>query len=134
MDRDDRLSGLVAGAPFITDDGLETVLIFHEGIDLPLFAAFDLYKDEEGAEALRRYCERYLGIARDEGVGFYLDTATWRASPDWAAELGYSPEALDEANRKAVRLAGELRSAWESDAILVNGVVGPRGDGYAPSR
>jgi hypothetical protein len=36
------------GDLFLTDGGLETVLIFHEGIDLPLFAAFDLLKDEEG--------------------------------------------------------------------------------------
>ena len=42
------------GGLFLTDGGIETTLIFHEGLDLPLFAAFDLLKDYEGAEALRR--------------------------------------------------------------------------------
>ena len=37
------------GDPFLTDGGIETVLIFQEGIDLPMFAAFDLLKDEEGS-------------------------------------------------------------------------------------
>jgi homocysteine S-methyltransferase len=30
----------LGGDPFLTDGGTETVLIFHEGLDLPLFAAF----------------------------------------------------------------------------------------------
>jgi homocysteine S-methyltransferase len=42
------------GGLFLTDGGIETTLIFHECLDLPLFAAFDLLKDEEGIEALRR--------------------------------------------------------------------------------
>src|SRR5918994_1858170 len=96
---------------FLTDGGLETSLIFHQGIDLPHFAAFDLLKDDEGTEALRRYFRPFLAIAHDQGTGFVLDTATWRANPDWAAELGYSLEGLDAANRKAVALAEELRAA-----------------------
>ena len=63
---------------FLTDGGLETTLIFHEGIDLPSFAAFDLLKDEAGREALRRYFRPYLETARERGAGFILDTATWR--------------------------------------------------------
>ena len=38
------------GGLFLTDGGIETTLIFHEGLDLPLFAAFDLLKDDEGTE------------------------------------------------------------------------------------
>ena len=48
------------GGLFFTDGGLETTLIFHQGIDLPAFAAFDLLKDDEGTEALRRYFDPYL--------------------------------------------------------------------------
>ena len=43
------------GGMFLTDGGIETTLIFHEGLDLPLFAAFDLLKDDDGTAALRRY-------------------------------------------------------------------------------
>ncbi len=49
----------LGGGLFLTDGGIETTLIFHEGLDLPLFAAFDLLKDEEGTQALRTYFERY---------------------------------------------------------------------------
>ena len=43
------------GDPFLTDGGIETTLIFHRGLDLPLFAAFDLLKDDEGTETLAAY-------------------------------------------------------------------------------
>ena len=33
---------------YLTDGGLETTLIFHNNVDLPCFAAFDLLKDEAG--------------------------------------------------------------------------------------
>ena len=113
---------------FVTDGGLETTLIFHQGIDLPYFAAFTLLEDEAGAEALRRYYEPYLAIARERGTGIVLDSPTWRASRDWAERLGYSPEQLAEANRRAVALIEGLREPGVP--VVLNGVVGTRGDGY----
>jgi homocysteine S-methyltransferase len=115
---------------FITDGGLETTLIFHLGLELPDFAAFDLLRDETGAEALRRYYEPYLEIAREHGAGIVLDSATWRASRDWGERLGYSAEALAEANRRAVGLVEELRASTPDVQAVLDGVVGPRGDGY----
>jgi S-methylmethionine-dependent homocysteine/selenocysteine methylase len=130
----DRLPQLEEDRLFLTDGGLETTLIFHQGLELPSFAAFDLLKDDAGAQALKEYFKPYLAIAREQGAGFVLDTATWRANPDWAAQLGYSREELDQANRKAVALAEEIREAEESEGtpIVIDGVVGPRGDGYDP--
>jgi S-methylmethionine-dependent homocysteine/selenocysteine methylase len=115
---------------FITDGGLETTLIFHLGLDLPDFAAFDLLRDETGAEALRRYYEPYLAIAREHRTGIVLDSPTWRASSDWGERLGYSPEELAEANRRAVALTEQLRASAPDVPTVLNGVVGPRGDGY----
>lgn len=125
----------LSGDPFITDGGMETTLIFHQGIDLPSFAAFDLLKDAAGTEALRTYFEPYVAIAREHRVGLVLDTPTWRANPDWGTQLGYSPDALDDANRKAVALVEEIRSASEAEQtpIVISGCVGPRGDGYRPA-
>ena len=40
---------------YLTDGGLETTLVFHRGIDLPLFAAFPLLDSEDGRAALRDY-------------------------------------------------------------------------------
>jgi homocysteine S-methyltransferase len=115
---------------FITDGGLETTLIFHLGLELPDFAAFDLLRDETGAEALRRYYEPYLEIAREHGAGIVLDTATWRANRDWGERLGYTAEELVEANRRAVALIEELRASNPDVPAVLDGVVGPRGDGY----
>ncbi|CAF3714519.1 unnamed protein product [Rotaria sp. Silwood1] len=44
---------------FITDGGLETILIFDEGIELPEFAAFVLFKDEDKREWMRNYLRTY---------------------------------------------------------------------------
>jgi homocysteine S-methyltransferase len=119
---------------FIGDGGLETTLIFHEGIELPCFAAYPLLRDDAGREALRRYYRGYLEIARRHGTGFVLDTPTWRANADWGAQLGDDAAALDTVNRQAVTLAEEIRAEQESPElpIAICGTIGPRGDGYEP--
>lgn len=117
---------------FLTDGGLETTLIFHEGIDLPAFAAFVLLDDDAGRDALRRYYARYAEIARADGMGLVLESATWRANPDWGARLGYDAVRLADANRKSIALLLEIRAAYETrrTPIVVSGALGPRGDGY----
>ena len=117
---------------FLTDGGLETVLVFHKGIDLPQFASFPLLEEEPGRAALREYFEGFLELARERDAGFVLDTSTWRANPDWAALLGYDAGALDRVNREAVAFAQAIRDehAGTDTPVLVNGVIGPRGDGY----
>ena len=116
--------------PFVTDGGLETTLVFHEGIDLPDFAAFPLLDDVEGRRALARYYHPYLEIARRHGTGIVLDTPTWRANLDWGPRLGYDADALADLNRRAVRFVSELADATPGVTAVVNGVIGPRGDGY----
>jgi len=117
---------------FLTDGGLETTLVFHEDLDLPHFAAFDLLKTEEGTGILRRYFERYVAIARDQQVGLVLETPTWRANPDWGTKMGYDAFALADANRRGVGLLLEVRQAFETrhTPIVISGNLGPRGDGY----
>ena len=39
----------------ITDGGIETTLIFHDGVELPEFAAFPLLDSPDGRAALKRY-------------------------------------------------------------------------------
>ena len=119
---------------FLTDGGLETTLIFHEGFDLPYFAAFDLLKDEKGYNAIMDYYKRYMKIATDANTGFILESPTWRASPDWLEKMGYPKSAILDVNKKAVQLLVDLRNEFstESDSIVISGCVGPRGDGYIP--
>lgn len=117
---------------FLADSGLETTLIFHDGIDLPYFAAFVLLEDAAGRARLRRYFEEHIAIARDAGAGIVLETPTWRANADWGAKLGYDAARLAAVNRAAVAQLAELREALETPAtpIVISGNLGPRGDGY----
>ena len=123
------------GHLFLTDGGLETTLVFHQGIDLPEFAAFDLLKDSDGTETLRRYFEPYTALAREHGLGFVLESPTWRANPRWATEIGYSDRELDEMNRKAIALMEEIRDESESEGApcVISGCIGPQDDGYNPA-
>jgi len=116
----------------LTDGGLETSLVFLDGLDLPFFAAFQLLATDDGRDRLGRYFRQYLDIAEQRGVGFVLDTPTWRANPDWGGKLGYSNSALSAVNRRAVTWARALAAPYAARGMLVfvNGVVGPRGDGY----
>ena len=128
----DRLPQLDGGL-FLTDSGLETVLIFLEGVELPSFAAFVLLDTDDGRERLRRYYLRHMAIARKAGLGFVDESATWRANPDWATLLGYDTAALDRLNREAIGLLASLRDDFGSAApFVISGCVGPRGDGYSP--
>jgi S-methylmethionine-dependent homocysteine/selenocysteine methylase len=125
----------LGGDLFLTDAGLETSLIFYDGVDLPCFAAFPLLETEYGRKRLRAYFRPFLRLARGRQVGFILDTVTWRANADWGVQLGYDAAALDHINRLAVDFALELAREFEgpSNPIVVNGVLGPRGDAYRPN-
>jgi S-methylmethionine-dependent homocysteine/selenocysteine methylase len=120
---------------FITDGGIETTLIFREGLELPDFAAFDLLKHDAGDRALQRYFRTYANLANTYGVGLILESATWRANPDWGAKLGYGREALAEMNRRAIALLHDIRNECETaqSPMAISGCLGPRGDGYIPS-
>lgn len=120
---------------FLTDGGIETTLIFLEGLELPHFAAFHLLKTPSGEESLRKYFRTYAELAKKHHTGLVLETATWRASADWGDRLGYSADALAEINRKSVSLLEEIREEHESRGmpIVISGCIGPRGDGYVPT-
>ena len=117
---------------FLTDGGMETTLVFHDGIDLPCFASFVLLDDEAGIARVQRYYELYAKLATDNGLGFVLEAPTWRANKDWGAKLGYSQEALESVNRRAIALLAELRVKHETarSPMVISGNIGPRGDGY----
>jgi S-methylmethionine-dependent homocysteine/selenocysteine methylase len=120
---------------FLTDGGIETTLIFLEGLDLPFFAAFHLFGTPRGEDALRKYFRSYAELAKKHRSGLVLETATWRASADWGNKLGYSSRELAEVNRKSVAMLEEIRTEYETaeSSIVISGCIGPRGDGYAPT-
>ena len=116
---------------FLTDGGLETVLVFQQGLELNAFAAFPLLETADGRDRLRAYYGAFLQTAAELGAGFVLETPTWRANPDWAAVLGYDRSQTERVNRDAVAFMTELRDLAASPRpVLVSGCIGPRGDGY----
>lgn len=124
------LPQLTGDAVYLSDGGLETTLVFRDGIDLPDFAAFPLLDTDEGRSRIAGYFTPYFDLAEAAGTGFVLDTPTWRANPDWGRRLGYDDPALAEVNRRSVGYITELAGTRPSVPTVLNGVIGPRGDGY----
>lgn len=122
------------GDLFLTDAGIETDLIFNQGIEIREFAAHTLLPDQQGREALANYLRGFLDLAEQHDAGFILDSQTWKAHPHWAGDLGESEEELRCANVKAIEFINTLRDDFSSSdrPIVLNGVIGPRGDAYTP--
>ncbi len=126
---------MVTRRPYLNDGGIETDLIFGHGFDLPFFSSFVLLNDQKGRAALHAYFGAYLDLAAAEGRGFLLDTATWRANAGWLPKHGLGAEAVRDINLGAVDLARAIRAAHPGTAtVLINGNIGPTGDGYAPEQ
>jgi S-methylmethionine-dependent homocysteine/selenocysteine methylase len=123
------------GDIFLTDSGLETYLYFDKGIDLPDFAVFPLLQKADVRYEVIAYMERHIDIALDAGVGFILETPTWRANADWGTKHGYDRDHLAEVNRDSVELMKDLVRSHETprSKMVVSGNIGPRGDGYNPA-
>lgn len=119
------------GEVLLTDSGLETSLIFHDGLDLPCFASYPLLGTAEGRRRLAAYFRRHLAIAADHGMGFLLEAPTWRASRDWGARLGHGADELRRLNQAAIAFLADLRGeAAIGRPVVISGNLGPRGDGY----
>ncbi len=123
---------LLSEKQFLTDGGLETTLLFHKGFELPEFAAFDILMQPKGYATLCEYYQQYIDVALEHGVGFILESPTWRASSDWGAKLGYSVADLKEMNCKSISFLEDLRRENENGRtkLVISGCLGPRGDGY----
>lgn len=124
----------LSGSLYLTDAGIETDLIFNHGIEIPEFAAHTLLPDPKGREAIAQYFRGFLSLAERLGTGFILDSQTWKAHPHWATDLGASAEDLQQSNLQAISFLEGLRAEFADNdhPVVINGVIGPRGDAYAP--
>ena len=120
------------GRLMLTDSGIETDIIFGAGRDLPAFAVFPLLEDEDGRAILDRYYREHLAVAAEHGLGYVLETPTWRSNPDWGTSLGYTRDQLDDLDREGVAFLSAIRdsSPLVSRQMPLSGNLGPRGDGY----
>lgn len=119
----------------MSDGGLETTLIFHEKVELPLLAAFPLVHNDFGRNKLLEYFRRYGDLAAKYQLGYILESPTWRAHPDWTSQFSSEPGYLDRVNRLSIELIEQIREEYRDKvpSILLSGNMGPRGDGYIPS-
>ena len=122
------------GDIFLTDAGLETDLIFNHGIDIREFAVHTLLPESSGRAALAKYLRGYLDLAKSQGTGLVLDSQTWKAHMHWTDDLGATEAEIRTANQDAIKFIAQLREefAGNTSAVVLNGVVGPCGDAYAP--
>jgi S-methylmethionine-dependent homocysteine/selenocysteine methylase len=126
----------MTGEIFLTDAGLETDLIFNKDIEIREFAAHTLLPEDKGRAALEDYLKGFLELADKTGTGIILDSPTWKAHMHWAQDLDATEGDLQSANQEAVDMIASLRKDFSNNTkpIVLNGVVGPRGDAYAPDQ
>lgn len=124
----------LSGRVFLTDAGLETDLIFNHGVEIREFAAHTLLPILADREKMAEYFRGYLRLAQELGTGYILDAPTWKSHPQWAADLGEDEAAQRRANHEAIAFIAGLRDEFPDaeGPVLLNAVIGPRGDAYAP--
>jgi S-methylmethionine-dependent homocysteine/selenocysteine methylase len=120
------------GLNYLTEGGQETEIMYKYGFDLPHFAMFPLLDDPRAVAELRGMYGRYLDTAARHGFGVIVGGLDYRASPDWASLLGYSPESLAETQLRAIDFLRDMAGpyAGQVPALTYAGIVGPRGDAY----
>ncbi|MCP5073002.1 MAG: homocysteine S-methyltransferase [Rhodobacteraceae bacterium] len=121
------------GGLFLAYVGMETDLIFNQGVDLQNLASFPLLETNKGREWLWHYLSEMIMVARNADVGVILESPTWVANRDRGAAVGYSPETLIERNIQAIELMAEVRDTHGDVPTVISGNVGPRADAYAPA-
>jgi len=83
-----------SGEFFVKEGGVETEIMYKLGFELPEFAMFPLLEHPKAVKAMRLMFRTQLDVAAEFGLSFLLTGIEYRASPDWGAKLGYSPQAL----------------------------------------
>jgi homocysteine S-methyltransferase len=120
------------GRFYLTEGGIETEIMYKYGFELPQFAMFPLLDNPDAVSTMRGMYRSYLDVAAKHGICALMGGLDYRASPDWGELLGYSPDGLAEANHQSIAFLREIAEEYASDIpeILIQGLIGPRGDAY----
>lgn len=121
------------GRFYLSEGGTETELMYKYGFELPQFAMFPLLNNPDAVSKMREMFRSYLDVVANNGMCALMGGLDYRASPDWGELLGYSPAGLAEANHQSIAFLREIANEYASDIpeILIQGLIGPRGDAYA---
>ena len=104
--------------------------MYRHGFELPEFAMFPLLYNPRAVPIMRdMYCA-HLDVAAEYGLSFLLTGLDYRASPDWGARLGYSPQGLADANIASIEFLRDSAKGYKDQIphLLIGGVLGSRGD------
>jgi len=124
------------GTTYLTEGGQETEIMYRFGFDLPEFAMYPLLDRPDAREAMRGMYERYLTVAAEHGLSVLMGGLDYRASADWATKIGYSADALVDAQLRCIEFLHEVAEPFRGHipVIRISGIVGPRGDAYSLNR
>ncbi len=128
-----RLPPQAKGKFYLTEGGQETEVMYRFGHQLPEFAMYPLLDRPDAVAALTGMYQRYLEVAAQAGFSVLMGGLDYRASQDWASKLGYSPEALAQAQVRSIDFLRTVAEPFRQriPEILISGVAGPRGDAYS---
>ena len=117
---------------YLCEGGVETEIMYRHGFDFPHFAVFELLKDPSAVDALEGMYRTYLDVVAAHGLSALIGGLDYRASPDWGRLLGYSADGLADVNHRCIGFLRDVASDYSGDIdeILIQGLVGPRGDAY----
>jgi homocysteine S-methyltransferase len=76
---------------------------------------FPLLDQPAAVTELRGMYTRYLDTAARHGFGALMGGFDYRASPDWATRIGYSSEALEDMQLRAIDFLREVGEPYRSD-------------------
>ena len=120
------------GRFYLSEGGSETELMYKYGFELPQFAMFPLLDNPDAVAKMQEMFRSYLDVVAKNGMCALMGGLDYRASPDWGELLGYSPQGLANANHQSIAFLREIAKEYASDIpeILIQGLIGPRGDAY----
>ncbi len=122
----------IDGKFYLTEGGTETEVMYKWGYELPEFAMFPLLDDPKADAVIRDIYRRYLDVAAARNTGMLLNAHDYRASPDWAAKLGYGAAELKEMQQRTIGFLEDMRAEYADRVsdVYIAACVGPRGDAY----
>ncbi|MEV8465333.1 homocysteine S-methyltransferase family protein [Fluviibacterium sp. DFM31] len=133
MSRSRGLPRRADGGIYLTEGGTETEIMYRHGFELPEFSMLPLLDNPKAMGVLSGMYRALLDVAAAHKTAVYLTGLDYRASPDWGTKLGYSSEALADANLACIAFLREVSAPYADGLpdIRIGGIVGPRGDAYS---
>lgn len=124
------------GIFYLTEGGQETEILYRHGHELPEFAMYPLLDNAAAMSDLKSMYCRILDVAAEHGFSAMISGLDYRGSPDWGEKLGYSRTGLADALEQSIAFLRDVSRPYRDqiDAIMIGGLLGPRGDAYTPNQ